>query len=313
MCGPELMNLAKDSATASTASTVAVAPDPEPVEEVRPRADVNRRRALGMGAVLGATLAGIGALGRTPVAAAEALATRSASSFRVRDLSHAIHTDFPVYSPYVLEPNIFQSSFVPQDGYNALKLEIDEHTGTHMDAPWHFVDTAEALTSDRIRPENLVCPLVVIRIADRARTNLDAEVTIADLENWERRYGRIPDNALVAMDSGWTSRVLQGGEAMVNRDADNVPHFPGFSHAACEWLLSKRSVAGIAVDTPSMDNGPNSVSNPNAHRYFLGANKYGLEITANLNTAPDSGAIAVVGLLKTKGGTGGPVRLLAAF
>jgi kynurenine formamidase len=265
-----------------------------------------------MSALLGATLTGIGALGGArPAAAAERLASMSARSMRVIDLSHAIHTEFPVYRPYVLKPNIVQSSFSAKNGYNALKLEIDEHTGTHMDAPWHFIEQPTAYRTEQIPPENLVCPLVVIRVADRAAQNPDTEVTVEDLQAWERTNGRIPANALVAMDSGWTTRVMQGQQAMGNWDANGIPHFPGFSHTACEWMLRTRSVAGIAVDTPSLDNGPNSVSNPNSHRYILGANKYGLEIVAHLDTAPEKGALAVVGVLKTRGGTGGPVRLLA--
>ncbi|WP_017597791.1 cyclase family protein [Nocardiopsis lucentensis] len=318
MCGPELIrnaqsSLAKDSA--DTATMTAPRPTtPEPATPARPAsAGVGRRRMLTGSAAVGALLTGIGALGvgNSDPAYAQALNGVSASRLRVTNLSHAIHTDFPVYSPFALEPNIFQTAWVDDDGYNALKLEIDEHTGTHMDAPWHFFDNDDALRNEQMDPANLVCPLVVIRIADRAETDLDAEVTVRDLRNWERRYGRIPRRALIAMDSGWTRRVLSGQADMLNRGSDGIPHFPGFSAEACAWLLNHRDVAGIAVDSPSLDPGPKSVSDPQAHILMLGANKYGLEITAHMDEAPECGAIAVVGVINTKGGTGGPTRLLA--
>jgi kynurenine formamidase len=314
MCGPDLINFAQQPESQGSAPP---APLPEQAfvsqpEMVGKKPNLNRRRLLGMSALLGATLTGVGALGGArPVAAAERLASMGTNSLRVLDLSHAIHTGFPVYKPFAAEPNIYQSSFSAQDGFNALTLEIDEHTGTHMDAPWHFIESPDAYRTEQIPPDQLVCPLVVIRIADRAAQDLDAQVSIDDLLQWERRYGRIPHNALVAMDSGWASRVPLGQQAMGNWDDNGIPHFPGFGHPACEWLLANRSVAGIAVDTLSLDCGPNSINNPNAHRYFLGANKYGLEIVANLGAVPDKGALAIVGVIKTRGGTGGPVRLLA--
>ncbi|WP_017573984.1 cyclase family protein [Nocardiopsis halotolerans] len=315
MCGPDLIRNARsgldtaahapDTAPAGTATL----PRPEPTRTA-PRMD--RRRILTGSAAVGAVLTGIGALGgASEPAYAQAISRIHPSRLNVVNLSHAIHTDFPVYSPFVLEPNIVQTAHVDEDGYNALKLEIDEHTGTHMDGPWHFYDNDDALRTDQIAPDNLVCPLVVVRIADRARHDLDAAVTVRDLKRWERRHGRIPRRALVAMDSGWTDRVLRSADAMTNRDGEGVPHFPGFSEEACAWLLSRRDIAGIAVDTPSLDPGPQSVGDPQAHMLMLGANKYGIEIVAHLDRAPDSGAIAVVGVINTKGGTGGPTRLLA--
>ncbi|WP_116247222.1 cyclase family protein [Nocardiopsis sp. FIRDI 009] len=318
MCGPELIrnaqsSLAEDNADTATMTAPATTTPAPSVTAPPTGTGVGRRRMLTGSAAVGALLTGIGALGvaNSDPAYAQAINGVSASRLRVLDLSHAIHTDFPVYSPFVLEPNIFQTARVDDDGYNALKLEIDEHTGTHMDAPWHFYDNDDALRTDQLDPANLVCPLVVIRIVDRAERDLDAEVTVRDLRRWERRYGRIPRRALVAMDSGWTRRVLNGAADMLNRDSEGIPHFPGFSAEACAWLLNHRDIAGIAVDTPSLDPGPLSVSDPQAHILTLGANKYGLEITANMDQAPDCGAIAVVGVLKTQGGTGGPTRLMA--
>ncbi|MEE2047772.1 cyclase family protein, partial [Nocardiopsis tropica] len=162
-----------------------------------------------------------------------------------------------------------------------------------------------------VDPRDLVCPLVVIRISDRAARDFDAQVGVADLRRWERRHGRIPQGALVAMDSGWSARVLQSEEAMLNRGSDGIAHFPGFELEALAWLLSERDIAGVAVDTPSFDYGPDSASNPEGHVFLLGENKYAVEMVAHLETAPENGAMAVVGVANIRGGSGGPVRLLA--
>ncbi|WP_231640837.1 cyclase family protein [Nocardiopsis sp. NRRL B-16309] len=263
-------------------------------------------------AAVGALLTGIGALGGpTESAHARTIAGLSPSRCRVTDLTHALHHDFPIYRPYILDPNIFQFASIEEDGFNALKLEIDEHTGTHFDAPWHFNDSPDALHTHEVDPADLVCPLVVVRIAHRAARDYDAEVTVGDLRRWERRHGRIPRRALVAMDSGWSARVLRSEEEMLNVDSEGVAHFPGFSIEAVAWLLTERDIAGISVDTPSFDHGPASASDPEVHVLLLGQNKYGVEMAAHMEEAPDAGAMVIVGVANIRGGSGGPTRLLA--
>ena len=317
MCGPHVVHKARKTFMTASGHTpetpggtiTAERPDPSARPVGR---GVNRRRMLTGSAAVGAALTGIGALGG-PVESAHAqtIAGINPSQLRVTDLTHVLHNDFPIYRPYILDPNIFQFASIAEDGFNALKLEIDEHTGTHFDAPWHFNDSPDALHTHEVAPSDLVCPLVVIRIADRAARDYDAQVGVVDLRRWERRNGRIPQGALVAMDSGWSARVLQSEEAMLNRDSDGGAHFPGFDIEALVWLLTERDIAGVAVDTPSFDFGPASATNPEGHVFLLGENKYAVEMVAHLETAPETGAMAVVGVANIRGGSGGPVRLLA--
>ncbi|MFJ9517615.1 cyclase family protein [Kitasatospora sp. NPDC101801] len=305
-----------------------------PSEEVLERIDkaakatgvtgpTRRRTLTGMAAALGGTLAGLGFLGPRPATAAAAevraaegtkvsnfAASALAGSRTIRDLSHTFGNDFPVYTPYVLLPNMQQSAHFDVDGFNAMKLDIDEHTGTHMDAPAHFSTDPAAWHSDEIPVNNLVAELCVIRIADRAYNNPEALVTADDLRRHESRYGTIPRGSIVAMDSGWCGRVTRPG-AFIIRDSDGNPHFPGFGFDAAELML-QRQVAGAASDTPSLDSGANS-HNPGAHRQLLPANKYGIEGANNLHTVPDRGAVAIVGTTKHKGGFGGPTRLIAVY
>jgi len=151
-------------------------------------------------------------------------------------------------------------------------------------------------------------PLVVIDIASRAARDPDAVVTPDDLRGFERRHGRIPDDALVAMDSGWAAKL--GTPAFTGRDSSGVYHFPGFGAEAVEFLLDERRAAAIGVDTLSLDNGPSTTFA--VHKTWLGADHYGIENLAGLDRVPKHGAIATVGVIPWEAGSGGPARVLAS-
>jgi kynurenine formamidase len=110
------------------------------------------------------------------------------------------------------------------------------------------------------------------------------------------------------MHSGW-SRHVSDAAKFTGKDASGVFHFPGFGAEATEWLLKRRSVAGIAVDTLSLDHGLSK--DFRTHRLWLPSGRWGLENVANLDEVPAVGATLVVGLAKVKDATGGPARLIA--
>jgi kynurenine formamidase len=175
-----------------------------------------------------------------------------------------------------------------------------------MDAPGHFVPGGRF--SPEITLEELIVPIVVIDITKRAKSDPDAAVTVDDVRRFERRHGRIPRGALVAMDSGWAAKVddpleFKGGASFPNY------HFPGFSEEAAMWLAENRDVTAIGVDTLSLDPG-NSTTFP-VHVNFLATDRYGLENLANLDRIPPRGALAFVGLIPWEEGSGGPCRVLA--
>jgi kynurenine formamidase len=241
-------------------------------------------------------------------AASETVAKLMVSSTRIADLTHQFGEDFPVLEPYVLKPVISHFANLQNRGFNANKLEIDEHTGTHMDGPAHL-DDQYMFTAD-IPVTKLVAPLVVIRIHERAANDPNATLTAQDVRAWESRHGRIPPGAFVAMDSGWARRVPVAG-AYINRDTAGNPHFPGLGFDAVEFLVNQRSIVGAGTDTPSLDAGVN-LRNPMAHRQLLGPNgRYGIENIANLGAVPGHGGMVVVGVTKQAHGYAGPVRLLA--
>jgi kynurenine formamidase len=141
---------------------------------------------------------------------------------------------------------------IEDDGYYLQEWRIIEHIGTHVDAPGHF--TPGGRLSTELRPSELFVPAVVIDIAARAAGDPDTVVTVDDLRAFERRHGRIPRDSAVLMYSGWAAKV---GDPVAYRNADaaGTLHFPGFSGEATEWLLRRRGIRSLGVDTLSIDPG----------------------------------------------------------
>jgi kynurenine formamidase len=222
---------------------------------------------------------------------------------RVVDLTHLITEDFPTYfgGPNLEIETLFT---LEQNGFNMYRWLLVEHTGTHMDAPFHF---SNGLSADQIPLARLIVPLAVIDIRRKAEVNPDAQVTPGDIRDWEGRHGRLPRGACVAMNSGWAGKV--NSPEFRNADANGVLHFPGFHVEAVEFLLEEREVNGIAVDTLSLDYGPS----PDfaTHYRWLPTNRWGLEAIANLDELPARGVTLIVGSPTIAGATGGPCRLIA--
>jgi kynurenine formamidase len=195
---------------------------------------------------------------------------------------------------------------IQKDGFNLYWWRIVEHAGTHLDAPIHF-STAGA-TVDKIDVGALVAPLAVIDVKAKAAQNPDYLLSRQDLADWEGRHGRLPDGCCVAMNSGWAEHVASFAK-FSGKDAAGVLHFPGFAAEAAEWLMRERNVAGIAVDTLSLDHGPSK--DFKTHYLWLPSGRWGLENVANLDRVPAAGATVVVGVAKVKDATGGPTRLIA--
>lgn len=224
----------------------------------------------------------------------------------VVDLTHVMTPDFPTYfgQPQLQFETLFTYAV---NGFNMYRWHLVEHTGTHMDAPFHFAEGDGEWSADEIPISRLVVPLAVVDIRAKSESNPDAQVTPDDLRAWERRYGRIPNGACVAMQSGWADKV--DTPEFRNADANGVLHFPGFHVEAVDFLIEERSVHGIAVDTLSLDYGPS----PDfvTHYRWLPTNRWGLEAIANLDKVPPRGSTLIVGGPTIAGATGGMSRLIA--
>lgn len=258
-------------------------------------------RSLSRRAFLGA---GLGLLAGQALAQAEV----PGKAFRQAvDLTHELSPDIPLF-PGAEPMRITTLVTVQQNGYYGNRLDLWEHSGTHMDAPAHFAEGG--LTAEKLPVDRLIAPLAVVHIHEKAAKDPDAQVTVDDLLAYERRYGRLPKGAFVAMHSGWEAR-WKDPRAFLNQDASGTLHFPGFSPEAAAFLVEEREIVGVGVDTLSLDFGPSK--DFKAHLTLLGAGKYGLENLANLAQVPPAGALILVGGPKHRGASGGPVRALAVW
>ena len=274
---------------------------PGTVEAVREQVDADEGRRLDRRTALAGGLAAAAALTFPTRALAHGRGKK-----RLQDLTHVFTEGFPVFT--FDTPTRTDLVTIPTGGFYSQEWTFGEHSGTHMDAPGHFV-TGGRLSPD-ITPQELIVPIVVIDISRRAEDDPDAMVTVDDLRRFEHRHGRIPEGALVAMDSGWARKIddpleFKGGAAFPNY------HFPGFGLEAAMWLAERRDVTGIGVDTLSLDPGDSSTFP--VHVNFLKTDRYGLENLANLDRIPPRGAVAYVGLIPWEQGSGGPCRVIASW
>jgi kynurenine formamidase len=181
-----------------------------------------------------------------------------------------------------------------------------EHTGTHVDAPNHFVDGQ--IPVDRLPLDRLIVPGVVIDVRERVAEDADYQLSPEDLVAWERENGLIPPNSLVFLYTGWDER-WNDFDMYRNEDSEGRMHFPGFSPGATALLASERRVAGMGIDTLSVDYGLSI--DFDVHAISHGAGLYHVENAANLGELPPTGAWIIVAPIKIEGGTGGPARILA--
>jgi kynurenine formamidase len=190
-------------------------------------------------------------------------------------------------------------------------LELGEHTGTHLDAPIHWITGRNREDVAAIPPARLIGPAVVVDRTAEVAEDPDYLLTVADLEAFEAQYGRIPPGAWVLFRTGWSTRA-QDADAFLNV-GPHGPASPGPDAEAARWLGTERDIAGFGVETVGIDAGAAGGFDPPfpVHHHLLGNGRYGLTQLANLDALPASGAVIVVAPLRLVGGTGSPVRALA--
>ena len=172
---------------------------------------------------------------------------------RVEDLTHTLSDAFPTYfgSPGIDMSQVYNFG---EHVFNLFTMNLNEHTGTHIDAPLHF--SADGDSVDEIPVSSLVAPLCVIDIAARAAEDADTRLTPDDIRTWMASHGDIPESACVALYSGWGAKT--GGGGFRNSDDDGVMHFPGFHVEAVIMLIEETGAGSIASDMLSLDHGPSA-------------------------------------------------------
>lgn len=230
------------------------------------------------------------------------------------DLSYAFSSQtiyWPTARPFQLE--VVQAGRTPAGYYySANNFAAAEHGGTHLDAPVHFAEGHRAV--DAIPVEQLVGPAVVVDVRDSVGYDPDYLVTVADFRRWESGYGRIPDGAIVLLKTGWSQhwpdRKAYLGTTRTGQAAVRELHFPGLHPGAAQWLVRERRIRAIGLDTPSIDSGPSTEFQ--SHRTLFAADIPAFENLASLDGLPHRGAYVIALPMKIGGGSGAPLRIVAA-
>mgnify|MGYP000344925066 CR=1 FL=1 len=208
----------------------------------------------------------------------------------------------PAYQPFKYET----LATLKESGVFSGAYSTPEHLGTHIDAPNHFEENQSSV--DKIKLESLIGSAIVIDISDKAGTNVDYELTVEDISHWEDANGRIENRSIVLLNTGWCRR-WNDYDKYKNTDDNSKLHFPGYSAKAAGFLVEKRDIKGIGIDTLSADNG---ISTDFAvHHIINGAGKYILENVNNLDKLPPTGATLIIAPIKIEGGSGGQTRIWA--
>ena len=191
-------------------------------------------------------------------------------------------------------------------------LRFGEHTGTHFDAPIHWVTGKDLPDNacDTIPARRFVGPACVVDVTADVERNPDFVLTPDRVEGWERDHGPIPPGAWVLLRTGWSRRT--DAADVLNVGADG-PHSPGFDARTSRMLAHDRDVLGVGVETIGTDAGQAGTFDPPFpnHTIMHGAGKFGLASLCNLDQLPATGAVVIAAPLKIVRGSGSPVRVIA--
>lgn len=235
------------------------------------------------------------------------------ASYRVVDLGHA-YGDDTLYWPSrpAARFELHQLSFGETPGgyfYSSNRFCSPEHGGTHLDAPIHFARGHK--TVDELPPEQLIAPAVRIDVREQTAKDRGYRLQVADVRRFEEKWGPIKPGTIVLLQTGWSRfwpdrKAYFGSESA--EDASGLD-FPSYGDEAARLLVEERKVALLGVDTASIDFGRSK--DFMVHRIAAAKNVGGLENLTNLDQLPETGFHAIALPMKIKGGSGGPVRVIA--
>ena len=234
---------------------------------------------------------------------------------RIVDLTYAFDANtvyWPTAEQFKLETD-FEGMTDKGYFYSAYRYSAAEHGGTHLDSPVHFAKGRASV--DQLSLERLMGPAIVIDVTRQCASNPDYLVSVADFQNWERRNGRIPWGTIVLLRTGFGKFYPDArnylGTAERGAAAVAKLHFPGLDPAAARWLTENRQIKAIGLDTASIDRGQSTLFE--SHRILFEKNIPAFENVANLDQLPVKGFSVIALPMKIKGGSGGPLRIIALF
>ncbi len=259
---------------------------------------------------------GIAALAASAVAGATVQAPASPlgdalaviQSHRFVDLTHAFAPGIPHWkgAPNETVKTLYT---VKKDGFRINEYCHVGQWGTHIDAPAHFHEGLH--TIDQIDLKDLLMPLVVIDVHEKAAKNPDYVLSVEDIHAWEQKHGRIPHGAFVAMRTDWSKR-WPDDKALANKDAAGLFHYPGWSLPVLKLLYEERGITASGHETTDTDPGAATTKDDySLESYILGMNHYQIELLANLDQVPEAGGLVWVTFPKAEDGAGFPARVIA--
>ena len=232
----------------------------------------------------------------------------STEELSVVDLTQPISSRTPTFdgNPAAFHYELLSS--LEKDGCASGAFRIEEHFGTHVDAPIHFV--SGGLCIDQLSANRLIVPVVVMDVRDEANKDQDYRVSVERIQQWEKQQIGVPPGSAFLLMTGWSEKY-NNPELYCNRDTQGRLRFPGYSEQAAQYLVQEKQVAIIGIDTLSADYG---LSEDFAvHKAVLSNDVYIIENLCNLDQLPTCGALLFCGPLPIEGGTGSPARVLAVL
>jgi kynurenine formamidase len=224
------------------------------------------------------------------------------------DLTHPFDTDTPHWKGF--EPLTRKVVYdYAKDGFRVEWFCHVGQWGTHVDPPAHFHQGKRS--ADRIPVTEMLLPLVVIDVHRQTTEDPDFVLTLAEVKAWESRHGTIPKGAFVTMRTDWSKRWPDQA-AMQNLDAHGTAHYPGWTLEALKYLYEVRQITASGHETTDTDPGlATSKEDYSLETYILGTDHYQIELLANLDQVPESGALVSVTWPEVKDGSGFPARVFA--
>jgi len=245
----------------------------------------------------------------------EALAS---GAVEVVDLTARLSADTPVIQ---LPPEFGQTARFELDeisrydergpGWYWNNFRSGEHTGTHFDAPNHWVTGQDGSDVADVPVDRLIRPVVVLDFSPECAADADFLLEVEHIRAWEAEHGPLPDGGWMIYRTGWDARS-HSQQAFINAN-ETGPHTPGMSVECARWVAEESPVVGVGVETVGTDAGAAHSFDPAfpCHSYLMGSGKYGLTQLQNVARLPVTGAVLIVGPLPIVTGSGAPSRALA--
>ncbi|WP_461204881.1 cyclase family protein [Clostridium sp. DL1XJH146] len=219
-------------------------------------------------------------------------------SMEVIDLSQVLEENIPVWPTHSkFMHNVWHSIGLGDDSTN-FQIIMNEHNGTHVDMPAHFIGDGELskVNTKNIELDNFYGPCVKIDCSDFTKGQVLEKEYIT---NWEKQYGDINEGEIVLVDFGWAKHWK-----CKPNDSEFLDNWPGVGKSAAQYLAEKK-IKLLGVDTLAADV-YGSTENP-THNILLGNKICIVENLNNLVKMKERGYF-IAQPLKIKDGSASPIR-----